>query len=175
MHLLSHEDIEVACAFCNISDLEKPPIFAHARVYRAHLALVHGADVLDTLLPRPMTPKSFAQVHEEEVTTSDASCSLCKLPLSSFAEEAADHVEKCAVYTIIQRGIDKAILNGEHIKFDNYIDREFRIPSKDEIREVKIKAGYPETPRDVPTRDIFKNCGRPKESDSASLFRSKEA
>ncbi|KAL9096645.1 MAG: hypothetical protein Q9165_001132 [Trypethelium subeluteriae] len=110
-HLLSHEDLEITCTFCIHSPNGKLPIFTHAHVYRTHLAFVHGASVLNTVLPRVMDITTIAPKHSDaESSGSTATCSLCKGFLKSVAE-AAEHVNFCAARRIIQRSRMREILD----------------------------------------------------------------
>ncbi|KAI9661064.1 MAG: hypothetical protein M1821_009391 [Bathelium mastoideum] len=125
-HFLSHDDVEVVCTFCAPQVAEKLPKFTHARVYRTHLALIHGANVLKDTLPRLLSSKMLVlRSAEPDLEHVIAACSLCDQELSSFAK-AADHVEICAVRTIIERGYRSNIFTSPSsvTEIDDYNYRE---------------------------------------------------
>ena len=110
-HFLSHEDVQVVCNFCDTSNTQKRPTFKHARVYRVHLAFVHGANVLNVPLPRAIIPSSLVPVKDVPSTSMPTtSCCLCEQQLASLTE-AANHVEFCAARTVIQRARSRDMLH----------------------------------------------------------------
>ena len=109
-HFLSHEDVNVTCTLCTTSGNDKPPTFTHARVYRVHLGLVHGANALVSSFPGSYTPASLVPIaHNTHCTSFPVSCSLCENKLASFAE-LADHVELCSARIVIDRAMSRKML-----------------------------------------------------------------